>query len=119
VAVSEVGNGALGRLLVIGFGMGRRDVKVKCGLLPLLTASIWLFEHTNVVLSSLYCDEALLWNSRLGLLGAEGEEGLVCPAKTGLLATADGAQGWLLSHHSISLANICSGCCLAMGMGKS
>jgi hypothetical protein len=114
-----VGDDAIGRLLVTAISMGGRDVKVKCGLLPPLTAGVGLLDCTDMEPCSLYLNKILLWNGGQGLLGDKGEGGLVCPAETGLLATAGGAQGWLLSHQSISSDDICSSCCSAMGMGKS
>jgi hypothetical protein len=99
--VSVVGEGSTKGLLVIGSGIrGKRDERGWHRLHPLLDAGIWLVDYTGTVSSSigdgrgtLYLppDVILLQTGVAGLLGDEGEEGLVCPAETGLLLVASGA----------------------------
>jgi hypothetical protein len=98
-----IGDGLMGRSLVIGSSVrGKRDERRWHGLCPLLGAGIWLIDYIGAALSTvrdgrgtLYLppDVILLQTKVAGLLGDKGEEGLVCPAKMGLLPIAGEAWG--------------------------
>jgi hypothetical protein len=60
----------------------------------------------------------LLQTGAVGLLGNEGEEGLVCSAKIGLLPIAGEAWGSSHTHSLTSSGDIGTGSYLSMEMGS-
>jgi hypothetical protein len=118
----------MGRSLVTGSGVrGKRDERRWHGLCSLLDVDIWFVDCTGVVLSlvgdgrgTLYLPSnvILLQTEAAGLSDDEGEEGLVCPAKTGLLSIAGGVWGSSCTHSLTSLGDIGTGSYPSIEMGN-
>jgi hypothetical protein len=128
VAASVVDVGSGERSLVTGSSVReKRDERRWCGLHPLLGAGIWLVDCIGAALSlirdgrgTLYLppNVILLRTEVAELSGNKGEEGLVCPAETGLLPIAGRAWGSSCTYSSTSPGDIGTGSCLSMEMGN-